>query len=171
MRRGLPCAAVERVVVVGAGGGGAAVAYALLKHGAGWVGVSDIDQSHAAALAERLCRRFERDRIQVVDDLGEAVSSSDGLVNCTPVGMDKYPGLPLPLKLLQERHWVADIVYVPIETELLKGARARGCAVLDGGGMAVFQAGEAFRLFTGRTPDYERMLSGFSSAVRLSAYA
>jgi shikimate dehydrogenase len=55
------------------------------------------------------------------------------------------------------------IVYFPLETELLKQARRLGCRTLDGGGMAVFQAAEAFRLFTGVTPDYERMLNCFAA--------
>ena len=63
--------------------------------------------------------------------------------------MAKYPGLPLPAELLRPELWVAEIVYFPMETELLRRARALGCRTLDGGGMAVFQAVEAFRLFTG----------------------
>jgi shikimate dehydrogenase len=55
--------------------------------------------------------------------------------------------------------WVAEVVYRPLETELLRAARALGCATLDGGGMAVFQAVDAFRLFTGREPDAARMLA------------
>ena len=50
---------------------------------------------------------------------------------------DAHPGVPLDLELLESRHWVADIVYRPIDTELVRGARARGCEVLDGGRMAV----------------------------------
>ncbi|NBS44442.1 MAG: shikimate dehydrogenase, partial [Acetobacteraceae bacterium] len=83
-------------------------------------------------------------------------------VNCTPVGMTKLPGLPLPAALLLPHLWVADIVYFPLETELLRLARARGCRTLDGGGMAVFQAVGAFRLFTGREPDAARMLKHFA---------
>jgi quinate/shikimate dehydrogenase (NAD+) len=58
---------------------------------------------------------------------------------------------------------VSEIVYFPLETELLRVAKARGCRTLNGGGMAVFQAVEAFRLFTGLTPDPERMLRHFAS--------
>jgi quinate/shikimate dehydrogenase (NAD+) len=65
--------------------------------------------------------------------------------------------------LLQPAHWVAEIIYFPLETELLKLARLLGCRTLDGSGMAVFQAAEAFRLFTGLEPDYERMLGCFAS--------
>jgi shikimate dehydrogenase len=90
---------------------------------------------------------------------------ADGLVHCTPVGMAAHPGVPLDLELLEPRHWVADIVYRPIETELVRGARAKGCDVLDGGRMAVGQAADAFRIFTGLDADPERMRSHFLELV------
>jgi len=77
--------------------------------------------------------------------------------------MAKYPGLPLPATLLRPTLWVAEIVYFPMETELLRTARALGCRTLDGGGMAVFQAVEAFRLLTGVAPDAERMRRHFAA--------
>jgi len=55
------------------------------------------------------------------------------------------------------------VVYFPLETALLRAARAAGCRTLDGGRMAVFQAVEAFRLFSGRTPDPDRMLRHFAA--------
>jgi shikimate dehydrogenase len=90
---------------------------------------------------------------------------ADGLVHCTPVGMAAHPGTPLDLDLLEPRHWVADIVYRPIETELVLGARAKGCDVLDGGRMAVGQAADAFRIFTGLTADADRMRGHFLELV------
>ncbi len=60
---------------------------------------------------------------------------------------------------------MAEIVYFPLETELLRVARAKGCRTLDGGGMAVFQAVGAFRHFTGLEPDAERMRAHFLSMV------
>ena len=90
---------------------------------------------------------------------------ADGLVHCTPVGMAAHPGVPLDMSLLEPRHWVADIVYRPIETELVRGARAKGCEVLDGGRMAVGQAADAFRIFTGLEPDADRMRAHFLELV------
>jgi shikimate dehydrogenase len=84
------------------------------------------------------------------------------MVNTTPLGMAKYPGMAVPADLLRRDLWVADIVYFPLETELLRQARARGCRTMAGGGMAVFQAVGAFRLFTGLEPDATRMLRHFS---------
>jgi shikimate dehydrogenase len=92
-----------------------------------------------------------------------AMSHADGLIHATPTGMAKYPGLPLPAHLLRPDLWVAEIVYFPMETELLREARRIGCRTLGGAGMAVFQAVQAFRLFTGIAPDPQRMLQHFAS--------
>ncbi len=165
-RRGLPEARRGRVVQLGAGGAGAAVAHALLGElGAGHLVVSDTDAARAGALADSLCARFGAGRASPCADLASAVGAADGLVNCTPVGMAKHPGLPLPAALLHPALWVAEIVYFPLETELLRAARALGCRTLDGGGMAVFQAAGAFRLFTGLEPDAARMQRHFASMV------
>jgi len=168
-KRGLPDAKRDRVVQIGAGGAGSAVAHALLTLGAGRLSVFDTDAARAEAVAAALCARFGEGRAVAGADLPGAMAEADGVVNCTPVGMAKYPGLPLPAELLRPSHWVAEIVYFPLETELLRTARARGCATLDGGGMAVFQAVGAFRLFTGLEPDAERMLRHFKEMVARAA--
>ena len=80
----------------------------------------------------------------------------DGLINATPIGMAGHPGLPISPALLRSAQWVAEVIYFPLETELLRTAQAAGCRCLDGGGMAVFQAVEAFRLFTGLAGDPDR---------------
>jgi shikimate dehydrogenase len=80
--------------------------------------------------------------------------------------MAKLPGLPVPAELLRSSMWVADVVYVPLITELLALAGNRGCRTLDGGGMAVFQAVRSFELFSGITPDAERMLNRFNQVMR-----
>lgn len=162
-RRGLPGAPREQVVQLGAGGAGAAVAHALLAEGTGRLSIADTELARAEALAADLNARFGPGRAVAAADLATAVADADGLVNCTPVGMTKLPGMPLPAALLHPRLWVADIVYFPLETELLRAARAMGCQILDGGGMAVFQAVGAFRLFTGREPDAARMLRHFAA--------
>jgi shikimate dehydrogenase len=159
--RGLPDAPLERVVQLGAGGAGAAVAHAMLTLGAERVTVVDAMPERAAALADSLNRHFGDGRALAAtpDRLTELLAKADGLVHATPTGMAAHPGLPFPAELLHRGLWVAEVVYRPLETELLRTARALGCATLDGGGMAVFQAVDAFRLFTGREPDSARMLA------------
>lgn len=161
LRRNLPDAPLGRVVQLGAGGAGAAVAHALLTLGVDELVLSDVDAARAEAVARALVARFGPGRARVAVDLGAEVAVADGLAHCTPTGMDKHPGLPLPEAMLHPRLWVAEIVYFPLETALLRAARSRGCRTLDGGGMAVFQAVEAFRLFTGLAPDAERMVRHF----------
>ncbi|MEU4548869.1 shikimate dehydrogenase [Nonomuraea dietziae] len=165
--RGLPDAPTRRVVQLGAGGAGAAVAHALLTMGADTVTVVDADPARATSLAAELETRFGagRARPAVQADLPELLARADGLAHATPTGMARHPGLPLPASLLRPGLWVADIVYRPLETELLRQARALGCRTLDGGGMVVFQAAHAFRLFTGRVPDTERMLTHLTDLV------
>ncbi|WP_089103945.1 shikimate dehydrogenase [Streptomyces hyaluromycini] len=159
--RGLRDAPLERVVQLGAGGAGAAVAHATLTLGAERVTVVDALADRAADLAGSLNRHFGAGRAEAgtPDRLAEVLKGADGLVHATPTGMAAHPGLPLPAELLHPGLWVAEVVYRPLETELLRVARAAGCAVLDGGGMAGFQAADAFRLFTGREPDGARMLA------------
>ncbi|MCF1598470.1 shikimate dehydrogenase [Streptomyces muensis] len=159
--RGLPDVPLERVVQLGAGGAGAAVAHAMLTLGAERVTVVDALGDRAADLAAALDRHFGAGRAVGVtpDTLPTLLGRADGLVHATPTGMAAHPGLPLPAELLHSGLWVAEVVYRPLETELLRTARALGCATLDGGGMAVFQAADAFRLFTGREPDSTRMLA------------
>jgi shikimate dehydrogenase len=160
-RRELTDVRRDRVVQFGAGGAGAAVAHALLTLGVGEVAVVDTDEDRARTLAAALRARFGTSRAVANPAVTDAMATADGMVNTTPLGMAKYPGMAAPAELLRSDLWVADIVYFPLETELLRQARARGCRTMGGGGMAVFQAVGAFRLFTGLEPDAKRMLRHF----------
>lgn len=153
----------DRVVQLGAGGAGAAVAHAAFSLGVRQLTLFDLDASRSQRLAADLAARFGKGRAITGADLGGAMAEADGLIHATPTGMAKCPGLPLPASFLRPELWVAEIVYLPLETELLRTAKGIGCRTLDGGGMAVFQAAEAFRLFTGIAPDSERMLRHFAS--------
>ncbi|MFE0250996.1 shikimate dehydrogenase [Streptomyces sp. NPDC059010] len=159
--RGLPDAPLERVVQLGAGGAGAAVAHAVLTLGVERVTVVDALSDRAVGLADALNRHFGAGRAAAAtpDRLARLLGAADGVVHATPTGMAAHPGLPFAAELLHPGLWVAEVVYRPLETELLRAARAVGCAALDGGGMAVFQAADAFRLFTGREPDSVCMLA------------
>ena len=162
-RRGLPDVARRQVVQMGAGGAGAAVAHALLSEGVEQLNIFDVEPQRAQSLADNLNQHFGSVRARAGGDLSSALHSADGLVNTTPMGMAKLPGMPVPVELLRAQLWVAEIVYFPLETELLRNARALGCRTLDGGTMAVFQAVKAFELFSGQRADPQRMLAHFHS--------
>jgi shikimate dehydrogenase len=163
-RHGLPDAKIDHVVQVGAGGAGAATAHALLGYGASRIGVYDIDADRSERLVANLREHFGQSRAAVIGDqkhLGSLLGQADGLVQVSPVGMASHPGLPIPVELLRPGLWVVDIIYFPAETELLRAARALGCRTVGGGEMLVLQAADAFKHFTGVTPDRERMLRSY----------
>ena len=168
LHRGLADAIRQRVVLVGAGGAGSAVGYAVLQWGARTLQIHDLDPQRALALAARLSTQFPNCEVTATGDLESALAHADGLIHASPMGLAKLPGLPVPAQFLRPPLWVADVVYVPLVTQLLAQARAAGCRTLDGGGMAVFQAAKAFELFTGIKPDAERMLTGFNARMRLN---
>ncbi len=167
-RSKLADAALDRVVLFGAGGAGAAVAHATLSLGAKSLCIVDSDTGRAEALATALRARFKNADVGPVRAARDEVERADGVINATPIGMMGHPGTPFDPNWLQPRHWVAEIVYFPLETELLCKARSRGCRTLDGGGMAVWQAVGAFKLFTGVDPDANRMERHFRSMVSQS---
>ena len=155
-RQALPGAKLDRVALLGAGGAGSAVADAVLRLGAKSLCIVDSERERAQTLAARLGGRARAE-----SDIAAALEGADGLIQATPVGMPQHPGLPLDERLLRRGLWVSEIVYVPLETELLKAARRAGCATMDGGHMNVGQAVRAFKLFTGRDADVARMNAHF----------
>jgi len=168
-KRDMADASTDDVVLVGAGGAGAAVGFAMLKLGTHSLTIHDTDSARASALVSRLGQLFPERRVQVCHSLPKSLANASGLVHATPTGMRKYPGLPVPAECLRPPLWVAEIVYVPLETELLTTARRQGCRTLDGGGMAVYQAAMAFKLFFDVQPDIARMRRRFHSRLATAA--
>lgn len=152
------------VLQLGAGGAGAATAFALLSEGVEELRLYDPVAGRGEALAAQLASSYDRARLVLVTDPAQAAIGCDGVVNASPVGMDKLPGLPLPMSAIPAGIWVTDIIYFPMETAFITAARARGCKVMNGAGMALWQAVRAFSLFTGHTPDPDVMRTAFKAA-------
>jgi shikimate dehydrogenase len=164
-RRVLPKADLSRVVLLGAGGAGSACADAVLRLGAARLEVVDSDAARADLLVARLNANFSGSRAKANPGVKDALSGATGLIHATPTGMAKIPGMPLPEELLRPTMWVSEIVYVPLETALLKAARRIGCPTVDGGHMNVGQAVDGFKLFTGLEADAARMDAHFRKLV------
>jgi shikimate dehydrogenase len=164
---GLGRASVEGKIaaLIGAGGAGRAVAFALMDLGAATVAIYDIDAMRASSLVADLRLHYGASRACLSRSLKDAIEGATGVVNATPVGMVGFDGNPVPDGLLRADLWVADVVYSPIETPLIKLAQARGARTLTGGGMCVHQAAESFRLFTGLRADVARMHRTFAKAL------
>jgi shikimate dehydrogenase len=165
---GLSGASFDQVLQFGAGGAGSATANALLSLGTNRLILVDDDTERAIALSDCLAKSYPERRVEIASASELPFVDVDGIVNATPMGMDAHPGVAFDVSQLCSESWVADIVYFPIETELLRAARAKGCRTLNGKGMAVFQAADAFQIFTGRKAENARMLchfDGFGAAT------
>lgn len=163
LRQSIPSAERDLVLQVGAGGAGGATAYALLKWGVKRLVLTDINLARADELVSKYQSRFPGTQI-IALPMTRALallSQVDGVVQATPIGMYGHPGMPFEIKTLNPLAWVADVVYRPIETELLMQAREAGHVVVSGGWMALGQAVDSLRLITGLEPDVARMRKHF----------
>jgi shikimate dehydrogenase len=163
-QRALPGADLSRVLLLGAGGAGAAVGYSALGLGVQELRIFDMDPSRSAALASTLAVTYPGKTFQV-KDLKAEIQKATGLIHATPTGMAASPGMPFDASLLRSDLWLSEVVYVPLETELLKAAKRAGCQVMDGGHMNVGQAIRGFGLFTGLEADPVRMNAHFRRLV------
>jgi quinate/shikimate dehydrogenase (NAD+) len=150
------------VAVVGAGGVGKAIAVALASLGVPEIRIFDTDQQKAANLAALL---HASGKIVVAGSIADALRGAVGLVNATPVGMLPSLGTSVPDALLHDGLWVADAVYSPLWTPLLTAAKAKGARVMTGRELAIYQAAEAFELFTGLTPSVIEMGNAFDGVM------
>jgi shikimate dehydrogenase len=156
------------VALIGAGGVGKAIAYALAALGVTELRVFDTDCAKAAQLAAQLRGRQE---IRVAQSVEDALRQAVGVVNATPVGMLPDRGMAVPDALLHRGLWVADAVYTPLWTPLLTAAKAKGAEIMTGRELAIHQAADAFKLFTGLKPSIAEMGNAFDAemAKRYSA--
>lgn len=150
LRRGLALNRLNRVLIVGAGATGAAVAHALGQLDVGEIMIHDADPIQAELLASR-CNGV------VAFDIASALAQCDGVVNATQIGRADLTGLSLPVDLLHDGHWVADLIDNPFDTPLVRAARELGCTVIDGVSTATYKTIHDFHLLTGRAPNVSRM--------------
>lgn len=158
----LNAASQGAVALIGAGGVGKAIAFALADLGVTELRIFD----HLHAKAAHLAKQLEgRGRIVVADSIEDAIRGAVGVVNGSPVGMLPNRDSPIPDALLHDRMWVADAVYSPLWTPLLTTAKAKGAAVMTGRDLAIYQAADAFELFTGVAPSITELGIAFDGVM------
>ncbi|RXT39227.1 shikimate dehydrogenase [Bradyrhizobium betae] len=157
------------VAVIGTGGVGKAIAFALASLEVADLRIFDSEPARAEKLAALLARQGGA---RVAASVEDALDGATGLVNGTPVGMLPNRGIPVPATLLRENLWVADAVYSPLITPLLAAAQAKGARIMTGRELAIYQAADAFELFTGLAPSTDVMGEAFDEvmAARSAAY-
>lgn len=140
------------VVVLGAGGASRAVVAALIEAGANDIRLLNRTRTKAEALQSDF-----GSRVTVVDWIkaGDEIAEAATLVNTTSLGMEGKPPLTVPLDGLKPGTVVTDIVYTPLETDLLRVAREKGCKTVDGLGMLLHQAVPGFERWFGRRPEVD----------------
>jgi shikimate dehydrogenase len=152
---------LDNAVVVGAGGAAHAVVYALLTRRVERITVVNRTPHRAEALRERFLERLQVAPWEQLNDLlGEATL----LVNTTTLGMAGQPELGADVGRLPSHAIVADLVYVPLVTPLIKMAKAKGLRTADGLGMLLHQAVRGFELWFGRTPEVTAELRALAEA-------
>ncbi|MDD3028769.1 MAG: shikimate dehydrogenase [Alphaproteobacteria bacterium] len=145
-------------VVLGAGGACRAVLVALQDMGFTTIVLANRTQARAETAAQALSSPSCPIHVVAWDDLSEALSVADLLVNTTPLGMAGQPEIVLDLAPLPQTASVADVVYAPLDTTLLRRSRARGLKTIDGLGMLLHQARPSFKAFFGQDPDVSQAL-------------
>jgi shikimate dehydrogenase len=161
------------ISVFGSGGAGRSVIHSLALHGAAGIHVINRTMATAQQAAELADGRAIAHASDDTRAVGDAVGSSDIIINATSVGMGAFEDsrfesevLPFDPALLTSRQTVVDLVYHPLETPLLRAASDRGCRIVDGLGMLVHQAALQQVIWTGMKPDVEEMASVARQALR-----
>lgn len=139
----------EDVLVLGAGGSARAVIFGLIERGIRRVHLANRTASRTQVLADQFGAQVQPLAWNAVGDVLPRVGL---LVNTTSLGMKGQPPLDVNVGALPASATVADLVYVPLETDLLKAAKARGLQTADGLGMLLHQAVRGFELWFGRRP-------------------
>ncbi len=156
-----------RVLLIGAGGVGRAVAFGLFEVGAAEVMIADLNAASAASLAGALSAAGFKASCIAPGELAAVAARADGLVNCTPLGHYKTPGLPIAAELISSQRWAFDAVYTPIDTEFLVAAHRQGLAIVSGFDLFIYQGIDAFEIFTDVRVDAEKVLQCFKQRFDL----
>lgn len=144
------------VVLLGAGGAARGAVLALENLGAGTIHILNRDAERAKNLAAQLGPHVNARLVPgALADWKDAATKAALLVNSTSAGMSGNPPLDLDLAALPQQAVVCDIVYKPLETQLLKDAKARGHKTIDGLGMLMHQAVPSFEAFFGKRPQVD----------------
>ncbi len=159
-------------LVLGAGGAGRAVVLALAQEGAAAIAVANRTPARASQLVEDLRPHAGDTNLYALPLASASLAGCQLLVNCTSVGMAGTPqeaSSPIPTDSIPGDILVVDLVYKPLETRLMSAARKRGCRVLGGLAMLVYQGAASFRLWTGREAPLAVMFRAAREALGLAS--
>ena len=147
------------VLIVGAGGASKAIAFTLINEKIKSLTIANRSKENAQKLIDNIKKQttFEKIGYQPINEADEIIGDVDIIINTTPIGMYPKHEVEPPIKTdkITDKHIVMDIIYNPLETELLKQSRLNGATTINGTSMLINQGLVSFEIFTGRKASYE----------------
>jgi shikimate dehydrogenase len=149
----------KKVLIIGAGGAAKAISFSLINEQIEALIIANRTEENAYKLIENLQEQsnFNKIAYSTVEDASEKIKDVDLIINTTPIGMFPNCNVKPPIKTenITDRHVVMDIIYNPLETQLLKQAKQKGATIINGTSMLINQGLESFKIFTGCSATYE----------------
>ena len=149
----------KNVLIIGAGGASKAISFTLINENINSLVIANRSKENACNLIENIRMQCDFEEISYVDikDASELIDDVDIIINTTPIGMYPKHEVEPPIKTdkINEKHIVMDVIYNPLETELLKEARLNGATTINGTSMLINQGLESFKIFTGCNASYK----------------
>jgi len=158
-----------KVLLIGAGGVGRAVAFGLFELGTTEVVIYDLYPASATSLADAINAAGFNASTVTSEQLAAVAAECDGLVNCTPIGHYKTPGMPISAAAIGPQKWAFDAIYTPIDTEFLQCCANAGMKIVSGFDLFFYQALNAFEIFTGTKPDPEKVMSEYRHRFKIES--
>ena len=153
----------KKLLIIGGGGIGRSTAFSMGLKVNAEIFLYEKDPNKAQKLCQDLvdnkiiCHSMNENEVIKNSDL------FDGIINCTPIGHENTPGVPLPDLKINNNQWVFDAIYVPAETELIKNAKKSNCKIIYGIDLFIFQGIESFLIFSEREDLREKIYLQFDN--------
>ena len=158
----------KSVVIIGAGGAARSIATILALSKAKSITIINRSVEKAKHLGESIISKFEDVNIDVLsleDNLPKSIEKCDLLINATPVGMDGKT-TPVDTGVISKGQYVADLIYQPAETKLIKDAKKTGAKTMTGRSMLIYQGAESFEVWTDHNASIKDMKKAFDEAMK-----
>ncbi|WP_323735493.1 shikimate dehydrogenase [Methanosphaera sp. ISO3-F5] len=149
----------KNILIIGAGGASKAISFTLINENINSLTIANRSQNNAENLINNIKKQTEFTNInyQQINNVDEILNQTDIIINTTPIGMYPNHQVKPPIKTdnINNKHVVMDIIYNPLETQLLKQAKENGATTINGTSMLINQGLESFKIFTGKEATYE----------------
>ncbi len=149
----------KNILILGAGGASKAISFSLINENINSLTIANRTKENAEQLIENIKKQTNFTKIQyhTINDVDEIIEDMDIIINTTPIGMYPHHEVKPPIKTdnINKNHIVMDIIYNPLETQLLKQSKENGAQTINGTSMLINQGLVSFEIFTGEKATYK----------------